>query len=181
MFNITVTDNETAKRVAHEYDVVISLRSNPDSVGFEHPVHHIECFADVLTTEAGGASYDNIESIGRFVDMITTVDRVIANWQEEIVDLGAPPKLEILVHCYAGKSRSTAVAIGLLVAFKKLKVAEAFRIVYAQRNDVMWPNELVLRHFQKYILWEYGHERDLVGYLASWKGQRLMEGTGYDE
>ena len=65
----------------------------------------------------------------------------------------------LLVHCFAGQSRSTAIAIGILIDHG-MTYGDAFDHVEAIRN-VLLPNELFIRHIDEHF-GLYNHLVDLV-------------------
>lgn len=65
----------------------------------------------------------------------------------------APPESSrLLVHCYAGKSRSTPVAMGSLIQHG-MTVDEAFAEVLRQRPSMI-PNRLITRYVDEILLLE---------------------------
>lgn len=71
----------------------------------------------------------------------------------------------VLIHCQAGISRSTACAIGLLIMRGKT-IQQAFKIIHLQR-EAMWPNELILRHFDDLLKLD----GELVEHDRQWKAK----------
>ena len=65
---------------------------------------------------------------------------------ERCLALPAEARVRLLVHCYAGASRSPAAAYALICqALKQAKAEEALRLVL-QRRPEAFPNALVVRH-----------------------------------
>lgn len=50
------------------------------------------------------------------------------------------PKTNVLVHCFAGVSRSTSIVIAYLMKYKDMKFDNAYEFVKSQRTCA-WPNE----------------------------------------
>lgn len=69
----------------------------------------------------------------------------------------------VLVHCRAGISRSTAVAIGLLIN-RGWEIPQAFMQINIQR-PMMWPNDLILKHFDDIM----SLDGELVKFDKEWK------------
>jgi predicted protein tyrosine phosphatase len=90
--------------------------------------YHIEFFNDIEEPVESliGPTKKHIENIINYAKSFTDDDR-------------------ILVHCHAGMSRSTAVAIGILV-LHGMKPFDAFMKVYEIRPQ-MYPNKLIINFF----------------------------------
>jgi predicted protein tyrosine phosphatase len=69
----------------------------------------------------------------------------------------------IIVHCVAGVSRSTAIAISLLV-MSGMNIDDAIKEIEIQR-PFMWPNELIIRFFDE----ELGLNGELIRKVQQWK------------
>ena len=59
------------------------------------------------------------------------------------------PNSRILVHCFAGVSRSATIIISFLMRFKSMSYHEALRFV-KQRRDVVQPNEGFVEQLKLY-------------------------------
>ncbi|ORZ30042.1 protein-tyrosine phosphatase-like protein, partial [Catenaria anguillulae PL171] len=59
------------------------------------------------------------------------------------------PDGRILVHCYAGVSRSVSMVLAYLIRFHECTLLQAFDVVYRNR-PVAQPNEGFARKLQKY-------------------------------
>lgn len=124
---ITVCNIREAPRLAPHYEHVASVGPSRDELGFEHPSHIVETFEDSL--DADGVS-------------LAQLDRLLGWYQG--LGLGG-----VLVHCHAGVSRSTGVAVG----FHLVDGASAFEAVLAVMGQqpfdfgerrVCWPNGRVV-------------------------------------
>ena len=73
---------------------------------------------------------------------------------------------KVLIHCFAGISRSTAMAIGLKCAHG-LTPEEAIADTFKQRKQ-MWPNDLILKHFDDVLKLD----GKLIKADADWKEKR---------
>lgn len=164
---ITIASFAEAKEVCGKYDWAISI-SEPDCI-----TNHIACpttllmkFWDTRDHETGPKESDFMEALEFVQEFLQSNDQ------------------HILIHCWAGISRSTA--IGLLVLLEEAgfkpgileklgpdKVAEkvnaALRKIYEIRS-IAFPNLLFLMHMEKYygiqgiILGEFEKvNRDIVG------------------
>lgn len=87
---------------------------------------------------------------------------------EQILDFSGSftPTDRVLIHCHAGISRSTAIAIGILIQHG-FTVDDAFKKVQAVRR-ILWPNSLII----SYIDYKLDLNDHLIDYVHHWK---LME------
>lgn len=131
---VKVTDLEKSLEISKEFDAVIGLLDKRQKQWMERglgkiPNRKMFWFDDVPEGYNDGPERKDI-------------DEIIAHVKEK--DLLNPEK-KVLVHCFAGISRSTATAISLLV-MRGWKIDSAINHIHIQRPH-MWPNELVLKHF----------------------------------
>jgi predicted protein tyrosine phosphatase len=131
---ILITNIEEAAVLALEFDAVITAGPAAYEVGapFDHPDHLVVEFDDEIRRDWGGPTRADI--------------RAILDFARERRDRS------ILVHCHAGMSRSTAVAIAILHD-RGLPEADAFTAARAARpmdaiadERPFIPNPLVLAH-----------------------------------
>lgn len=99
-------------------------------------------------------SYGPHHIVIRFHDIENEVQGYVAPTKQQIVQVLEHTKhLEdadrLLVHCHAGKSRSPAMAIGILVQ-SGLSPTEAFERVRAVRPELI-PNRLMIRLIDKFL------------------------------
>jgi predicted protein tyrosine phosphatase len=129
-----VTDIDRASELAHSFPMVVTAGPSEASVDWGHPNHAVESFHDV-TAE---------------------MERSNPNWQaptldqiRRLVEFGASSNEEILVHCHAGISRSTATAIGISIA-RGLTLKKAVRAVSDAHPDYhpFYPNVTILSHIE---------------------------------
>ena len=152
---ITVTDYKTAVARQDEFDLILSFRE---------PGHLSKCKADFSRS-------NHKQHIGVFSDVeykVSVFDPPPEREHiESIIEFYAKnngKEKNVISHCTAGIGRSTAVAIGLLIIFHDLTIAEAWDTIETQRRQ-MWPNDLVLKHFDEIMV--LGGQ--LVKHSADWK------------
>ncbi len=100
------------------------------------------------------ASFGDHHLILRFHDLEEEVEGFIAPTEEQMREALAHTKdvtagERLLVHCHAGKSRSPALAIGILVQ-AGLPPAAAFEEVRALRPELI-PNRLMVRQLDRIL------------------------------
>ncbi len=110
--------------------------------------HHIERFDDISVVFKDEHPYvlPSIEAVARVLEFTK--------------DLTNQDKL--LVHCHAGISRSTAMAIAIACQFG-LDPERAFKFVEEVR-PVMFPNSLIILHADEVL----GLNGELIKYLKKW-------------
>lgn len=119
---VVVSSLMMALELSQECDKVISL-VDPDEVLPDFHLPHL--VVHMHDTEVAADSWSpKLDDIIRVFDFVDKDDRV-------------------LVHCYAGISRSTAMGLGLLVS-AGVSVQDALTHVHADRPN-MSPNKLILR------------------------------------
>ena len=152
---ITVTDRHEAAKRQHEFDFIISL------------VDFTVIVAESLKPSIKKGKVHIIEMddiLGKIHQLSIPPSR---EHVQGIIDIFAANNLKeknVLVHCHAGISRSTATTIGLLIKFHDLTVSEAFDTVFTMRKQ-MWPNGLILQHFDDIL----GLHGELVKFDKQWK------------
>ena len=77
----------------------------------------------------------------------------------------------VLVHCFAGVSRSAAAAFALTCQLTNLTEIEALRSIQDHRPQ-MWPNELIVTLSDKLL----GRRGRMVAALEAWRSQHLYTG-----
>lgn len=90
----------------------------------------------------------------RFHDVEAEIDGFVAPTTEQMTEALAHtanlgPHERLLVHCHAGKSRSPAMAIGILVQ-AGMSPADAFEDVRAARPELI-PNRLMIRQLDQIL------------------------------
>ena len=129
---LKVTDCKTSKQIQNEFDHVIGML-DPCERSWQtfpqHPSRFMVWFTDTVHSSPSCPSIHHIRHI------------------IELFKIHNMHKGNVLIHCHAGISRSTAVAIGLLV-MQGIAPEMAFKLIHDQRPR-MWPNELILKHFDE--------------------------------
>jgi predicted protein tyrosine phosphatase len=116
--------------------------------GDHHLIIHVE---DVHREEEGdGPTMGMLETIFRFVNDLEPDDR-------------------LLVHCFAGQSRSTATMLGILME-RGVPWEEAFEAVRANR-DLMLPNQLIIKLLDQ----RHGLNGALIAYNNTYVANKLRE------
>lgn len=128
---ITVLNVLDAHARAEEFDTVISVVDHPQMLWdamFEHPHHIVEYFADEeFSTARNAPQKEHIERI-----------------LNATADLSADAN--ILVHCYAGQCRSTAMAIAIATQHGMDPLDAAVELYKNHHCEDFWPNKLILRY-----------------------------------
>lgn len=154
MFDITISDIETAETIIANWATKAIGLIDPECYGAILPrSHYLQFyFHDSDNTEEPEYETDchtviptkhHIERILAFSSTFTEDDR-------------------ILVHCHAGISRSSAVAIAVFAQHGR----EPFEAFYAAERvcPEMYPNRLILQHADELL----SQNGNLVGYLDIW-------------
>jgi predicted protein tyrosine phosphatase len=128
---VTVVSLAEADELHNEFDVVISAGPRPSEVRWGHPRHLVRTFYDVTDLAARGAvTQADVTAMLTF----------------------AQPNQSVLVHCHRGESRSTAVAIGLLVQAGNTPTAAVERLRSAHPHGRQFiPNPLVLGYVEQVL------------------------------
>ena len=136
----TIRNIREAQAICHDYDAVITAGPTLSEVsGFNHPNHKVVSFADTIVESAYGRAPS-------FEDV-----RELITWGEG--------KDNLLVHCHAGISRSTATAWGISIA-NGTDPEEAIRNLIANHpvedgyfgrahKRPFYPNQLIVKHLEK--------------------------------
>lgn len=156
MPTILVSDLPTSTQIQRSFDLVVSLLD----VGIDAE----ECFGE-------------IDPNRHLIVHVDDVEGGVSNCPEErhirqvfsFLDSRMTEDSDILVHCHAGISRSTAMAIGILIKFFKKTPKEAINIVFMQRREVMWPNMRIIRLVDK----ELNLHGELERAVKIWKKDNL--------
>ena len=131
MFEIKVASLDMAYNLYDTWGTKMIGLFDPDTRPQKRPHYHVEYFHDVYGKDAErrfgytAATIEQMKNIFNFAKTFTDDDKVI-------------------VHCYAGVSRSTAVAISIL-CLHGMPVADAVNHINTIR-DCMWPNTLLIEY-----------------------------------
>lgn len=141
----TVRNLEEARKHSHEYASVITAGPELDEVRFNHPDHLVVSFDDVVD-DSWGSIPPQFEQV-----------REMISWGHG--------RENLLVHCHAGISRSTATAWGVAIS-NGWDAEEAYTALrgkhpsssyagmqYARMFD---PNTLIISHLEKL----FGYQKD---------------------
>ena len=153
---ITVLNIFEARDTHKNFDAVVSLVDQKSWVNFSHPHHKVGVFADIEDPRVSSApKYDQIAEI---MDWAAALD----------------PKTNLLVHCYAGQCRSTAMAIAIAVLHGATPADAYMKLIKIHPDGrLFWPNSLVLRHAEKYLYKHYKNHKGMTEDI-----QRLSTITG---
>lgn len=148
MFNLKITDLPTAKGLlAHGWPTKAVSLVCPGTDLWHHGDHHHIVWANDIPVSMPGMvapEREHVEGVLAFT-----------------ADLKPDDKL--LVHCFAGISRSTAMAIGILISHG-VPYAEAFATVENIR-PFMHPNTRIIRFIDELM----GLDGKLVSHLVNWQ------------
>lgn len=127
MFEIKISGLYEASLWAPTHTKIISIVDPTTNVFGSNNPHHIERFHDIEIPLDGyqHPTLQNIENILEFSKTFTDTDKV-------------------LIHCHAGVSRSTAVAILVFIQYG-MNIKDAFDKVFEIR-DCMDPNKMILSY-----------------------------------
>jgi hypothetical protein len=122
-----VRDLRTAAVLAPEFDLVVTAGPNRTEVDWNHPNHHVQTFGDTTI----GVRAPTLRQVERLVSWAGSQDGTT------------------LVHCHAGISRSTATAIGIMIA-RGTAPADAVADLAAAhpRFHPFYPNKLIVAHLE---------------------------------
>jgi predicted protein tyrosine phosphatase len=109
---------------------IVSLMSDPVQ---DHGPHHLYIQVSDVPVPIEGLIYPLPEHL-----------RLVLAFTRDLAD-----EDRLLVHCFAGQSRSTAIAIGILIDHG-MTYGDAFDHVAAVRS-VLLPNELFIRHIDTHF------------------------------
>lgn len=159
-FSLEICDILTAQQRLQTncHTKIISLLSLQQASEFgltSQGSHHKLWLMDDVTFSAPGSRAPSVSQILEIIDFSKTFQS----------------RDRVLIHCYAGVSRSTSVAIGVLCQHG-IQPADSISVVEKQCPD-MDPNELILRHFDAVL----GLKLSLLDSYKSWASQqngRLM-------
>lgn len=138
----TIVNIAEARQRCHDYNAVITAGPRKREVSdFNHPNHKVVEFDDTTMLKFGGPQYSDVK---------------------ELVTWGAGQE-NVLVHCHAGISRSTATAWGIAIANGR-DPEEAYLELKAKHptreKKTLWgaieydvrpfsPNDLIVQHLEK--------------------------------
>jgi predicted protein tyrosine phosphatase len=123
----TIVNIEECRQVAHSYPAVITAGPDAREIAIGHPNHFIKTFGDTTDLRYGPTLRD----------------------VEALLDFAALNDGEILVHCHAGMSRSTATALGIAIlrGYDWLDAYDLLRRDHPEDRPFI-PNSLILRHLE---------------------------------
>lgn len=133
---ISVTDFDASLELDKSVDYTIGILDSLDKISLESKLSKIPNRVMFWFDDIEGDINGFIAPTKQHIENILLIfnEKQLKNSRKNIV-----------VHCRAGISRSTAVAIGLLIIRGKT-IEQAFKIIHTQRIE-MWPNALILKHF----------------------------------
>lgn len=131
----TVRDIDESTYIAHEFGAVLTAGPSPDEVKWGHPNHRVWTFDDTT---------DMLRGPGH---------RTVA----EMIEWGAAQD-DVLVHCHAGISRSTATAWGIAVARGADPLDSILALMEAHPREhgtgykrTFAPNRLIVTYLEKIV------------------------------
>jgi predicted protein tyrosine phosphatase len=122
-----VRDITTAEMLSGMFPSIVTAGPSATEVNWGHANHLVESFPDTTATLSG--------------PQLKQVERMLKFGQEN--------EGRILVHCHAGVSRSTATAIGIMMArgYSPESAVDAIHGTHPQGHE-FWPNELIIEHVE---------------------------------
>lgn len=122
-----VRDITTAEMLSGMFPAIVTAGPSAIEVNWDHPNHMVESFPDITHPISG--------------PQIEQVKRLLAFGQEN--------SGRILVHCHAGVSRSTAIAIGIMMVrgYTPEQSVNAIHDTHPDGHE-FWPNELIIQHLE---------------------------------
>lgn len=157
VIDITVLSLREARPVYSQFDIIVTTVDQEEIIRWQGAHHLVLGFDDVEYEDGYGPKEDHVK---RILDHIET--------RLQALQLDRPAK--VLIHCYAGISRSTAAAIASDMHFNNQSVESAFERIEKIR-PILWPNLLVLKYFDDL----HGHKTH--DYCVAWK-QKKKEQAG---
>lgn len=154
-FELKICGLKDASFLANNWaDKIVSLVDvdGPRPVFGDSDTHHLEVFDDV-DREMFGYTPPRIEQIDNIL-------KFTANFQDGE---------KILVHCHAGRCRSTAIALLALVQHG-MSEEEAMQEILKQRPKA-WPNMLIVKLGDALL----GKGGDIVNFMIEWRNHYLVE------
>jgi len=147
MFEIKVSNLQDSfyERAKWATKAVGLIDPERNSIGDKN--YHIELFHDIPWPNSEmmvSPNPDHLKRIMKFTKNFTDEDK-------------------ILVHCHQGVSRSTAIAIAILIQHG-MTSKEAINKIHEVR-DCMWPNDLIIQYTDKY----FKLNNELVDEVAAFK------------
>ena len=147
----TVRNLEEAWNHADEFSSVLTAGPNRDEVEFDHPDHLVVSFDDVEDSE-WGYQPPTFEQVRKMVE-----------WGRG--------RENLLVHCHAGISRSTATAWGIAIAngFDPREAIAALRGRHPHTSfggrryrRAFHPNGLIVQHLEQLFGFPTGHLTEIL-------------------
>lgn len=146
MFKLTISGIGEAKYRQHLHTKIIGI-VDPNTTPIQtNKLYHVERFHDISMDykKYTAPKIENIQNILNFSKDFTNDDNV-------------------LIHCHAGISRSTAIAV-LVCIQHGMSIEESFDHVYSIR-DCMSPNILIIKYGDEIL----GLNGQLIDYLSIWQ------------
>lgn len=159
IFNFKITDIETAEKILgkqpwiYPYTRAVSLVDDTDTMREEWVSRnnkHVVVYVDDISQPRLYYSLPTIDHVKEALSHLTNLT----------------DSDKILIHCHAGVSRSTAIAIAALVQ-NGVDPAEAIDQIEEIR-PCLWPNQLIIKHADDYL----GLKGKLYNEVLDWKQSR---------
>lgn len=150
--SLDICDLEEAQTLGQSMDQVITLVNYGTKVPRFHKPQHLVLYMDDVADDSGYPSpqYYHVKTALDFIKSFSGKDQ------------------KVLIHCFAGISRSTALALGAAFLVKDIKAKtadEALLAVLARRQEA-WPNNRIVQFVDKY----FKLDGELVDAVRQWKG-----------
>ena len=132
MPSILVSDLPTASEIHQDFDLVVSLLDCGED--------ETKYFGRIDQSKHLVLHFDDVDGNYPNCPMACHLEMVFDFLESKIRE-----DSRILVHCHAGISRSTAMAIAILIRFFNKDPMSAINIIFGQRREVMWPNRRIIK------------------------------------
>ena len=127
---VTVTNLIEAAALAAQYPAIISAGPKRTETQWGHPNHYRQTFLDTLTGPYK-PTQDDVEAVLHFA---------------------AKQPGKLLVHCHKGESRSTAIALGILIQRGATLEHASTQLLAAHKpGRPFTPNLLILTHLEQLL------------------------------
>lgn len=125
----TIVNIREAEILCHDFPAVITAGPSKYEVKWKHQNHFVRTFDDTI--------YKSSMDAPRIEDV------------KSMLDFAAQNDGDILIHCHAGMSRSTATAWGVAIQ-RGADPFEAYEALKAAHpaGRMFWPNDLMVEHLE---------------------------------
>jgi len=145
MIKITSLHSASTEAMGWADQVISLLDPGMKAPKFNAPIEHL-----VL-------NFDDVDDDAQEGDVAPTIDHV-----RTALDF-AKNDTRILIHCFAGICRSTAMALGIMLK-RGMSIKDSYEHLVSIRPQA-WPNFLVVRHIDNHLRLE----NELINFNKNWR------------